>query len=71
MSPARCADDVLAAYTMFNVYFPKLIEIRLGKEAMGNASRKHVMMDVVIFTVGGTPGAIVRYAISSFCGGFD
>lgn len=46
------------AYTIFNVYFPKLVELRLGEGAVGG-SRKKVLWDVVIFTLGGTPGAII------------
>jgi len=46
------------AYTMFNVYFPKLVELRLGKGAVGG-SRTKVLWDVVVFTLGGTPGAII------------
>lgn len=56
----------MLAYTMFNVYFPKLIELRLGKEAAGgSASRKHAMWDVVSFTIGGMPGAIVSLTHTS------
>jgi len=43
---------------MFNVFLPKLLE-------MGSSGEEHVktleenLWDVMIFTVGGTPGAIV------------
>ena len=57
---------MLIAYTIFNVYFPKLVELRLGKEAIGG-SRTKVLWDVVVFTLGGTPGAIVRNFLYSTC----
>ncbi|KAG8992280.1 hypothetical protein FRB90_001049, partial [Tulasnella sp. 427] len=44
------------AYTMFNVYLPKLLESRLGH--METGGRKRALWDVVIFTLGGCPGAI-------------
>jgi len=46
------------AYTMFNVYFPKLVELRLGEGSLGG-TRKQALWDVVVFTLGGTPGAII------------
>lgn len=42
---------------MFNVYLPKLLESRLGHAETGG--RKRALWDVVIFTLGGCPGAIV------------
>lgn len=42
---------------MFNVYLPKLLESRLGHTETGG--RKRALWDVVIFTLGGCPGAIV------------
>lgn len=45
------------AYTMFNVYLPKLLESRLGHTETGG--RKRALWDVVIFTLGGCPGAIL------------
>src|SRR5260221_13235777 len=54
------------AYTIFNVYFPKLVELRLGTGGGKSESRLGVLWDVVIFTVGGMPGAIVRLAYSGF-----
>ena len=50
--------DLSSAFTMFNVFLPKLLE-------MGSSGEEHVktleenLWDVMIFTVGGTPGAIV------------
>jgi len=45
---------------MFNVFLPKLLESRLGSSSSDNhVSRKRAMWDVVIFTLGGCPGAIV------------
>lgn len=43
---------------MFNVYLPKLLEKRLG--ATGEGSRKEALWDIVVFTLGGCPGALVR-----------
>ncbi|CAE6484302.1 unnamed protein product [Rhizoctonia solani] len=45
------------AFTMFNVYLPKLLEKRLG--ASGGESRKEALWDIVIFTLGGCPGALI------------
>ena len=53
------------AYTIFNVYFPKLVELRLGEGSVGG-SRKKVLWDVVVFTLGGTPGAIVCFFFFAF-----
>ncbi|KAG8942014.1 hypothetical protein FRC03_003731 [Tulasnella sp. 419] len=51
------------AYTMFNVYLPKLLESRLGDVVTGESSgmegRKRAMWDVVVFTLGGCPGALL------------
>ncbi|KAI0031935.1 major facilitator superfamily domain-containing protein, partial [Vararia minispora EC-137] len=46
------------AYTMFNVYLPKLLETRsvAGSEPK---SLEGTLWDVVIFTIGGCPGAMV------------
>lgn len=49
----------LEAFTMFNVYLPKLLEKRLGS-AGEEGSRKEAMWDIVTFTLGGCPGALVR-----------
>ncbi|KAI0695996.1 major facilitator superfamily domain-containing protein [Cytidiella melzeri] len=46
------------AYTMFNVYLPKLLEGRGGDDgALKSLSGN--LWDVVIYTVGGCPGAII------------
>lgn len=49
-----------AAYTMFNVYLPKLLEGR-GSADEGTApkSLSDSLWDVVIYSIGGCPGAIV------------
>jgi hypothetical protein len=50
--------ETLPAYTMFNVYLPKLLET-----AGGAAEQKSItesLWDIVIFTLGGCPGALVR-----------
>ena len=45
---------------MFNVYLPKLLEGR-GTSVDGTArSLEDSLWDVVIYTIGGCPGAIVR-----------
>ena len=56
-------DVVLAAYTMFNVYLPKLLETR-SKNASSPKTLEDTMWDVVVFTLGGCPGAIVRFVHS-------
>jgi hypothetical protein len=50
----------MVAYTMFNVYLPKLLENRTGKGSEPGGNREEVMWDVVIYTVAGCPGALVR-----------
>ncbi|KAH6871385.1 hypothetical protein BKA70DRAFT_1130951, partial [Coprinopsis sp. MPI-PUGE-AT-0042] len=58
------------AYTMFNVFLPKFLETGTTLEPeFSSASPKGLedsLWDVVIFTIGGCPGAIVRsfYLIS-------
>ncbi|KAF5377815.1 hypothetical protein D9615_006670 [Tricholomella constricta] len=58
------------AYTMFNVYLPKLLETGSGPgKSMVTAEAKTLeesLWDVVIFTIGGCPGAILgAYLIES------
>ena len=58
-----------AAYTMFNVYLPKLLEGRGApmEEDVGATSPKSLsasMWDVVIYALGGCPGAVVSAARS-------
>ena len=61
------------AYTMFNVYLPKLLETRQGSVSRSGLVRapssphvqakdtlERTLWDVVIFTIGGCPGAVVR-----------
>jgi len=67
------------AYTMFNVYLPKLLETRLGRMgADGPVSTKasspssaliDSLWDVVIYSIGGCPGAILgAYLVESSLG---
>lgn len=60
----------LAAYTMFNVYLPKLLEYRsrtprppsqdpTGNSPQGNNDLEGPLWEVVLFTLGGCPGALV------------
>lgn len=52
---------------MFNVFFPKLLEIGPGKdgavEMTAAKTLEENLWDVMIFTIGGTPGAIVCSSI--------
>jgi hypothetical protein len=48
---------------MFNVYLPKLLEKRLGDAGGGEGSRKEALWDIVIFTLGGCPGALVCHVL--------
>ena len=52
---------------MFNVYLPKLLETRNGKGGEPHTLEQS-LWDVVIFTIGGCPGALVRCRISSGVG---
>lgn len=47
-----------AGYTLFNLFFPKLVELRLGKHAEGG-SLTHALWNVVVYTLGGTPGSMI------------
>lgn len=52
---------------MFNVFLPKLLETRKKTGIISAAPVKTLeesLWDVVIFTIGGCPGAIVRYPCS-------
>ncbi|ETW81874.1 major facilitator superfamily [Heterobasidion irregulare TC 32-1] len=52
-------------YTMFNVYLPKLLEARNSAGAAPK-SLEGTLWDVVIFTIGGCPGAVLgAYLIES------
>jgi hypothetical protein len=46
---------------MFNVYLPKLLETRRKTDVGPPKTLEDTMWDVVIFTLGGCPGAIVRF----------
>ena len=50
---------------MFNVYLPKLLEGRpgVGGDAGAPKSLNDSLWDVIIYSVGGCPGAIVRLII--------
>ncbi|KAF9543339.1 MFS general substrate transporter [Agrocybe pediades] len=62
---AWCAMSL--AYTMFNVYLPKLLETRSGTGRPQTLEES--LWDVVIFTIGGCPGAILgAYLIESSLG---
>ncbi|KAF8531259.1 major facilitator superfamily domain-containing protein [Gautieria morchelliformis] len=57
------------AYTMFNVYLPKLLETRSTTNIGSHKTLEETMWDVVIFTLGGCPGAILgAYLIQSRLG---
>lgn len=54
-----------AAFTMFNVYLPKLLEARGGSTPTASLSEsadnlEKSLWNVVIFALGGCPGAVVR-----------
>ncbi|KAI0335781.1 MFS general substrate transporter [Cubamyces sp. BRFM 1775] len=59
------------AYTMFNVYLPKLLETRSSSGEPGGApkSLEDSLWDVVVYSLGGCPGAILgAYLIESRLG---
>ncbi|KAL0565988.1 hypothetical protein V5O48_016027 [Marasmius crinis-equi] len=60
---------VWCAYTMFNVFLPKLLETSSAAEEVETPQLKTVeesLWDVVIFTIGGCPGAILgAYMVES------
>ncbi|EMD31441.1 major facilitator superfamily protein mfs4 [Gelatoporia subvermispora B] len=59
------------AYTMFNVYLPKLLETRSGAADADGAPRSLTdsLWDVVIYALGGCPGALLgAYLIESRLG---
>ena len=51
---------IMLAFTMFNVYLPKLLETRREISVANTASLERTLWEVVIFTIGGCPGAVVR-----------
>ncbi|TDL17241.1 MFS general substrate transporter [Rickenella mellea] len=57
------------AYTMFNVFLPKMLEMRSGVLDESPKSLEQTMWDIVIFTIGGCPGAILgAYLVESSLG---
>lgn len=55
------------AFTMFNVFLPKLLETRSRVDITSVIPGKKLednLWDVVIFTIGGCPGAIVSHPVS-------
>jgi hypothetical protein len=68
LSPEWCRTTLLVwavwffmslAYTMFNVYYPKLLETGSRGDSTPTSLEGN-LWDVVIFTLGGCPGALVR-----------
>lgn len=61
------APNLSTAYTMFNVYLPKLLETSsaVGMAADTPKTLEDSLWDVVIFTIGGCPGAIVSVLVIS------
>lgn len=49
---------------MFNVFLPKLLEMGTSGGVERVKSLEENLWDVMIFTIGGTPGAIVRLPFS-------
>ena len=58
---------IMLAFTMFNVYLPKLLETRRVISVAETASLERTLWEVVIFTVGGCPGAVVSTLLYSVC----
>jgi len=56
---------IALAYTMFNVYLPKLLETRGVESLAQTSSLERTLWDVVIFTIGGIPGAVVRFVLGA------
>ncbi|KAF9222968.1 MFS general substrate transporter [Gyrodon lividus] len=57
------------AFTMFNVYYPKLLETGPKGDGVSPSSLEDNLWDVVIFTLGGCPGAILgAYMVESSLG---
>ena len=54
------------AYTMFNVYLPKMLEMNSGASDTVPKTLEDTMWQVVIFTLAGCPGAIVSHFDSVF-----
>ncbi|KAJ3572767.1 hypothetical protein NP233_g2872 [Leucocoprinus birnbaumii] len=57
------------AFTMFNVYLPKLLEMGGDADVERVKTLEESLWDVMVFTIGGTPGAILgAYLIESSLG---
>jgi len=59
------------AYTIFNVFLPKLLETssHVGERIMAAKTLDESLWDVVIFTIGGCPGALLgAYMVESALG---
>jgi hypothetical protein len=52
---------IMLGFTMFNVYLPKLLETRREVKVAETTSLERTLWDVAIFTIGGCPGAVVRF----------
>lgn len=50
---------IMLAFTMFNVYLPKLLETRRVISVSEMSSLQTTLWEVVIFTIGGCPGAVL------------
>jgi hypothetical protein len=58
---------IMLAFTMFNVYLPKLLETRRVISVAETTSLERTLWEVVIFTIGGCPGAVVRTLLYPVC----
>jgi hypothetical protein len=58
---------IALAFTMFNVYLPKMLETRRVVSLAETSSLERTLWDVVIFTVAGCPGSLVRFAPLGAC----
>ncbi len=62
--PAESELTHFSAFTMFNVFLPKLLEYApSGSAVVEPKSLEETLWDVVVFTIGGCPGAIVRQSL--------
>ena len=58
---------IMLAFTMFNVFLPKLLETRREISVTKATSLETTLWEVVIFTIGGCPGAVVRTLLCPVC----
>lgn len=58
---------IMLAFTMFNVFLPKLLETRREISVAKATSLETTLWEVVIFTIGGCPGAVVRTLLCPVC----